>query len=402
MKQIIFIISISILFSTCSSVKTLKIINNGKVADKTYNYEIPFEIVLGEILIQVKINGKNYRFLFDTGALNIISKEVADDLMLETKTRIEINDVNNNTDSLDITTIPKLSINNHMFLNQGFGIYDFKKSKEISCIEIDGIIGANLVRKSVVKVNMKAQKLYISNSRESLNVPMELKGVPFRINAASSPKIDLQINGTWVKDITLDYGSNSGIDLGLTSFNIDSLSRGRKHVRSVGSNNVGLMGDGYDTTYMFVAEKTNIGTLSVEDELISVRKSGISTVGTKFLQNYAVTIDWNDKLIYFDELPKEEAASASKLESFGISGRLKDDKFVITEIIEKSSADIYGLQLGDQLLIVGEKNFTNPTMDDYCNVIKNGLFPENKKQVRVTYKRDEYVNNVNLLKQALL
>ncbi|MCG8701595.1 MAG: aspartyl protease family protein [Bacteroidales bacterium] len=402
MKHIIFIISISILFSTCSTVKTLKVINNGKVADKTYNYEIPFEIVLGEILVQVKINGKDYRFFFDTGALNIISKEVADALKLESKARIEINDVNNNTDSLDITTIPKLSINNHLFLNQGFGVYDFKKSKEISCINIDGIIGANLVRKSVVQVNMKEKKLYISSSKESLHVPTELKGVPFQINAASSPKINLQINETWIKDITLDYGSNSGIDLGLSSFNIDSLTLGRKHVRSVGSSNVGLMGDGYDTTYMFVAEKTGIGSMMVENELISVRKTGTSTMGTKFLQNYTVTIDWNDKLVYFDKLPETGASSASKLESFGISGRLKDDKFVVTELIEKSSADIYGLQLGDQLLIVGEKNFTSPTLDDYCNVIKNGLFPEDKKQVRVTYKRDEYVNNVNLIKQALL
>ena len=48
---------------------------------KKYYEVIDFEIVMKKIVIPVTINNKEYKFLLDTGAPNIISKTVFNDII---------------------------------------------------------------------------------------------------------------------------------------------------------------------------------------------------------------------------------------------------------------------------------------------------------------------------------
>ena len=60
------------------------ILKSGKIEMKETHIKIPFEYSLGLPIIQVSINGKSYDFLFDTGAINIISEEMASELNVKT------------------------------------------------------------------------------------------------------------------------------------------------------------------------------------------------------------------------------------------------------------------------------------------------------------------------------
>ena len=51
----------------------------GIVTPKNYSTVIPYENVNGKIIIKVEVNGKPYRFVFDTGAsITTINKNILD------------------------------------------------------------------------------------------------------------------------------------------------------------------------------------------------------------------------------------------------------------------------------------------------------------------------------------
>lgn len=52
--------------------------NIGATKSKNYYQEITFEFIKNKIIIPVEIDGKTYKFLLDTGAPNMISKEIHD------------------------------------------------------------------------------------------------------------------------------------------------------------------------------------------------------------------------------------------------------------------------------------------------------------------------------------
>jgi len=58
---------------------------SGDITFKKEVTEIPFEYRLGLPIINVTINGESYDFLFDTGASNIISQELAKKINAKTK-----------------------------------------------------------------------------------------------------------------------------------------------------------------------------------------------------------------------------------------------------------------------------------------------------------------------------
>jgi len=51
-------------------------LNIGKVNSKEYYEEVGFEFIKDKIIVPVSIEGKEYKFILDTGAPNIISNEI--------------------------------------------------------------------------------------------------------------------------------------------------------------------------------------------------------------------------------------------------------------------------------------------------------------------------------------
>jgi len=72
--------------------------NNGECKSKNYLDSINFEVVKEKIIIPVEINNKVYRFILDTGAPNMISKELYDELKPQLIKGIPIKDANEKID----------------------------------------------------------------------------------------------------------------------------------------------------------------------------------------------------------------------------------------------------------------------------------------------------------------
>ena len=116
-----------------------------------FNAKIPFEYRLGLIILKVDIAGKEYDFVLDTGAPNVISKELAQKLGLNNVSEQKVGDSQGEYSNLGFTTIEKVTIGGIHFLNTGAAIADLELSKEVGCLKIDGLIGSNLMKKAIWK-----------------------------------------------------------------------------------------------------------------------------------------------------------------------------------------------------------------------------------------------------------
>ena len=67
-----------LLLSGCSVQKKLaNLFQEGSIKQASFNAEIPFEYRLGLVIIKVELNNQTYDFVFDSGAPNVLSKELA-------------------------------------------------------------------------------------------------------------------------------------------------------------------------------------------------------------------------------------------------------------------------------------------------------------------------------------
>ena len=157
MKYTIYTLTIFLFFiSSCSSSKTKKLLQGGEVLQKEFKTEIPFEYRRGLIILKVNIEGKQYDFMLDTGAPNVISKELAQQLNYKNKVKRKVGDSQNVQTKLGITKIKKISLGDLDFLNTAAVVSDLSIGA-VGCLGIDGLIGANLMRNAIWKIDYSKQ-----------------------------------------------------------------------------------------------------------------------------------------------------------------------------------------------------------------------------------------------------
>ncbi|HEY1040840.1 MAG TPA: retropepsin-like aspartic protease, partial [Bacteroidia bacterium] len=180
----------------------------GEVEQKQFKVEVPFEMRLGVIVIKVNINGIDRDFIVDTGAPNVISKELSEELKLTAVTNRKTGDSQGNSSSLSYVEIKKITIGGINFLNTGAAVGDLKQSTEVGCLRVDGFIGANLMRKAIWQFDYTKQLITITSSMDSLEVPANADKINFYSRITGTPLADIEYNGVMDKGVTIDLGSN--------------------------------------------------------------------------------------------------------------------------------------------------------------------------------------------------
>src|SRR5690606_18962667 len=166
----------------------------GELKEKKYLEIVDFEIVKGKIIVPVVIKGETYRFLLDTGAPNIISERLYKKSGSELLTQTPIKDANNNIDTMKVVRLSELNLGNLTFENSTSLVSDLENHDLLKCYEIDGFIGSNLFKNTVVKISLKEKKLYITDNVKNLK-PLT-KGIKLQlVGGQASPYIKANIKG---------------------------------------------------------------------------------------------------------------------------------------------------------------------------------------------------------------
>ena len=397
MKKAILGLIISLFFVGCGTIKTTIFWKKGEVEQEKFKVVIPFEYRFGLVFLKVEIKGNDYDFLFDTGAPNLLSKKLAEKLNLTLKITGELSDSQGESSTLNLLNIDSISIGGIDFLNTGAVIADLSEPNEISCLKMDGIIGANLMRKAIWEIDYENQKITITNSIDSLEIPSDSKNVHFDQSLQGSPYINLNINGKLIKDILIDLGSNG--DFKLSNKLLRKLQRQESFPRTTfayGSESSGLYGRGSnDTTRFAKVSNISLGDIDLNNQIIEFREVN-SKIGTNFFKNYKVILNWDAKEIIMTKINEYDN---TKLKTFGFKPVVEGDKIFIGYIHNKSSAAAAGLELGDQITEVNGKDYSTVCWNCWCEIRENGFIGDSNL-ISITVLREGQKLTFDLVKTS--
>lgn len=386
MKKIfILILVIGFISQSCNIVKFLHLMSTGKTDSKVYDEEIEFTLISGIIILKIQINGKEYDFVLDTGAPNVISSELARELNLKSKCKIKTEDSQGNEDDMEFTKLDHITIGGITYFDQGTAIFDFINHPELSCLEIDGIIGANLMKESIWQIDMVNTKIRITNDMENLKISRNVQIIKFSEQLSHSPQVAITSKGIVFEDVAFDYGSNSGFTLCDTRIS-DVINKIEQPVLKVyGMTSKGAFGGKNDTLYTLLTDNVYVEGIRFKNQIIDIKRTGRSTLGTEFLKNYITTLDWSEKKIYLEKQPDENLNIATEINSFGFGVGLDSNKLVVISVYENSPATKAGISLGDQVIAVNEYDLLIVEEDEYCNIVRQGIVSDTIDEISLTY-----------------
>lgn len=342
---------------------------------------IPFETINGWIVIKVKINDQEnveYPFVFDTGAVSSVEPDIAKDLqVLRSFTTTDMNDVESSASSL--VNLSKLTIGKRTYTNTGFLISHHELTK---CHGIKGIIGYNILKDCVFKINYKNQTITIANNEDSINVS-DFHSIKMTSDFRRMMHLKLKSKSGNITAL-LDTGAPNSIYLDKTlkkGFSGSQLLQER--IMYIVAANSSVL----DTISIYRAHNLKLGKYNVtKNEIIFTRND--NTVGNEFLSGFEeVIINATDNRLYLSK--KEMPSREPKLKNLDISW--KDGIFTITSLAVNSQPQKLGLKINDQVTSI---NGIAPTeFKDDCTYQEYKLTVLFKNDLKLTVLRDgEYYN----------
>mgnify|MGYP006145728037 FL=1 len=359
--------------------------NLGSTKEKNYFEEISYESVYDKVVIPVVINGKEFRFLLDTGAPNVISKKVLEELNLINTKKINVSDANNLEQSMQAVEIPKIKIGNLTFENQVALVYDLENHNILSCFKIDGFVGSNLLKKSILKISKADQKIIITDQIKKLNPSKKPTKIKI-IGNQKSPYIEFRFTGK-NKEIVSDMVL---IDTGMDGF-YEMSNRANKIfeeykvfeviARANGVNSLGLFGAGNPTPQNLLKVETAVlNSTKIKNLIINTTDDNNSRIGLDFLNYGDLIIDFKNKKAYF------ESDDTITLESLvpKYASIVKDNKYVVGLVWDEELAK--QMSFGDEIISIDSYKINEMS---FCEILKLKKEWKNKSNYSLTIKNKE-------------
>jgi hypothetical protein len=364
-------------------------INVGNTTETNYFTEISFEYVNGKIIIPVQINNTTYRFLYDSGAPNLISKKLNDILKTKIIQETTISDANGNKSVMNIVELPDMTIGNIIFQKSAGMFSDDEKSIIFDCFNLDGFIGSNLLRNSIVQIDIKNKVIRIASDGEKLNlskknaVDMELS--PFDSNPFIWVKLKGKKSGN--EQLLLDTGMKGFYDVSNRTINLlKSENIFEVIATGTGLKDMGMFGNATPAAQVRVSlVEMKIANSSFTNITSVSMNATQSRIGTELFEKGIGTIDYKHKKFYFDAYETKNNLSERLL---GFSTALMNEKYSIGIVWDEKLKD--KISSGDEIIEVNGINYENYTPCDL--IAKKPQFTKGEyKQIKVRTKNGEII-----------
>ena len=279
---------------SCSSSKIVTLATQGETSKKIFNEEIPMHYIGNHIFIESKINGKNYTFLFDTGYdFTTFDKSLIDKIHFTSIKKKSTSGSSFQNEKLQYGVIPSINIGVIEFNNIAVGIQDLShvKSPFPDGRRIDGIIGANILRKALWKIDYQKQSLRFSNTIK--NFPPDTNAIKIDMIPKSSSnwglnRIKVNINGV-SENFVFDTGSH-----GSFSANNEFLARLNDKAFSL----LEIVDSLDSEKRKFQITELKLDMHVFHNQELFIEKDIDLLIGNDFLDEYTVIIDWLKNELY--------------------------------------------------------------------------------------------------------
>jgi hypothetical protein len=340
-----------LLISGCT-VQWTKAIKYGAIDTSIFTETVQTEVRNGFHILPVVIRGKSYRFLLDTAAPLSISKALQGELEFKVVSSGHIVDVNQNRKKVDYVAIDSLLIGVVTFIGQTAFVGDFQSNPLIKCLDIDGIVGSNLMRHCNWTIDYLQESISLTNQVD-LEALGNYSSVPFNSDQQYNMLLDVGFGAVKVSNLTIDYGYNGSVSLPANVFDAmkDQDVLGDVFLEE-GLSQSGITGVPVGLKKKIAkVDSVGIGYSILED--VEVNSGGSGLIGARVLSHFIVTIDWNTSKLYF-----EPSTSLLAKEQFGFrAGYHESDGIYVQSITEGSSAFKSGMLTNMQVIKVDSLDF---------------------------------------------
>ncbi|WP_367867536.1 retropepsin-like aspartic protease [Pedobacter sp. WC2423] len=354
--------------------------NQGGTSAKNYYEEIPYQTINGKMFIQVELHGKKHKFLFDTGAPVAISPELVTQLKAKFLDEDTLSDVNGVTDTMGVVQIPQIKIGKIRFDHiPAITLFpDFYR-----CWGIDGVIGSNILRNSIVSIDGKKQVIILTDQLEKLKLNDSYSS-PMITNTSyqSNPIIKIQLKDNTTIDLGFDTGDNEFLRISeeLLSQLPDS---GAYEIlaKGYGANTIGGLGLQQSAEkYLLRFPQIKIGNGLFNNTIMETNKSGSSAIGSKILLYGVVTLDFIHSKFYFNSTKKDNEVREKQ---WPFVPTVINDRLAVGVVWDKYKNEV---KPGQRIVAIDNVDYADVTL---CDMLNRPHILAGKETAIITIKDDQ-------------
>jgi len=376
--------------------KNIKLFKAGEVADESYYETVDFEQRKGFIIIKARINGEEREFILDSGAPNLISKSLAEQIGLTKASEGRAIDSKGQIGFLEIVTLDTISIGSLSFTNTAAMVFELDSIPDMYCMGVDGLIGANLMRHAIWDINFEDKDIILTDDLSRLENDNNSFAVDFTTDVQGTPYFHAQLGENKLKNIMFDLGSAGSISVPYKSFRKIIKTEEITVLRGYGARSYGIFGHCFDTSYSALTRQLHFDELHMDSIVISSDKSSKAhpIMGTNILRDYHFILNWQENQIIF----KDKNKNARDKRSFGFAYSLQGDKLYVMYVFEDSPAGNAGIIAGSQIMEIYGQDVEKLSVDEYCRLTAEKYKEET---LYLTIKEGDSTREVVLTKEFL-
>lgn len=347
--------------------------NKGGTKATNYFEEIPYQDINGKLIVRVRINQVDYNFLFDTGAPTCLSPKI---LNAEKNKKDQVNDVNGNRASVRTVIIKEIALGNLNFndIPAVVAIPDF-----FQCWNVDGIIGSNLFRNSIIQINSHKKTIVVTDLTEKLQLDNKT-GISLSLDTIQNyPVFNVQLSDKSTMPIHFDTGDNGMLSLSETS--MEQFKKAKVYetiAKGYGANQIGLFGLEKDNQkFLLKFPVFDIAEIHLRNVMTVTSKGSGARIGSKMLNYGIVTIDFINRKFYYEGNNKEIDLAEKH---WPFQPAFNNNKMVVGLVWQEAGNSVI---LGEQIVEIDGTSFENV---DLCDLLSKKPILEGKESSTITIK----------------
>jgi len=373
LKSLLFIIGV---FNFYNSLGQEFSFNQGGAAQKDYYEVIPYETNGDKIFINLEVNGKIRKFLFDTGSTTLICENLFKEIHPTLIYKQLVVDMYKNKDSLKVVSLNELMLGSTIFNSIPASVMQ-SPPDWFKCLNVEGIIGSNMLRNSIVQISSINHTITITDNQKKLALSKDNVS-KLKLNKSSNPFIKISINKIPL-EVIFDTGNGSFFSLSNGMMNNIIKREKNKPFETIstgfGSSSFGLFGAENNTeVFRLKIPLLQINKGKFKNTIVETSSIVQSSIGSKLLNYGTVTLDYLNKNFYFEPFESEINTEEKK---WPISPTVINGQVVVGIVW----GDIKGeINLGDKIITVDSTNYEN------WDICKSNLGLKDKNRATLTLK----------------
>lgn len=348
---------------------------------KNFTYTLPFNYHRGQIIVQVVIKGETYNFMFDTGAVTVISSELKDKLGLKSIFSNKLKDGSGQVEEQQMYDIGQIQLAPVTFRDVVGSALDLSKFDKLFCIKLDGVFGTNMMRTCHWKIDYVAKTITFSDKR--IKQEGDVLEIDFAEGFSGSPMMR-QVIGNYGYHATVDTGYNGGFTISDSLLINSNKSKGAKMIRGKGKSAMTFYDSKINYEYASILDSINFGGYILTNQFVNASAGDSYLIGNEVFEKFgSMLLDWDKKKIYLPAIPVKEDQSFM---SFGITPFYVEDELKVGMVWENSEAANIGIEPGDAIISIDGIAAKGIPRDKWCELVEIFRVKEINRVLPITIK----------------